>query len=216
MSHPPARLCVIRHGETAWNAERRIQGHLDIGLNPTGLRQARAAARRLAAEGVAVAAVYSSDLARARVTAEAVAAHLGRPVRLQPALRERCYGIFEGLTYDQAEARHPGAYAAFMARQPELPIPQGESLEDFSARVSRCLEALAAAHRGETAVLVCHGGVLDVINRHVRGRPLAAPRDFSIANAGITWLERDGAGWRILQWSCTRHLDGGALDELPG
>lgn len=212
----PTRICVIRHGETFWNADRRIQGHLDIGLNPTGLRQARAAARRLAAEAGTVTAVYSSDLARARVTAEAIAAHLGRPVCLRPALRERSYGIFEGLTYDEARQQHPGAYAAFEARQPELPIPQGESLEDFSARVSRCLEALAAEHRGETVVLVCHGGVLDVINRHVRGRPLAAPRDFTIPNAGITWLERDGAGWRIVQWSCTRHLEDGALDELPG
>jgi len=211
------RICVVRHGETFWNAERRIQGHLDIGLNPTGLRQAQAAARRLKGEGGGIAAVYSSDLARARVTAEAIAAHLGKPVQLRPALRERRYGLFEGLTYDDARREHPDAYAAFEARQPEMPIPGGESLVDFSSRVTDCLEQLAKAHPGESVVLVCHGGVLDVINRHVRGLPLAAPRDFTIPNAGVTWLERmPGGQWRIVQWGCTRHLDGGALDELPG
>jgi len=211
------RICVVRHGETFWNAERRIQGHLDIGLNPTGLRQAQAAARRLKGEGSGIAAVYSSDLARARVTAEAIAAHLGKPVQLRPALRERRYGLFEGLTYDDARHRHPDAYAAFEARQPEMPIPGGESLAEFSARVTGCLEQLASAHPGESVVLVCHGGVLDVINRHVRGLPLAAPRDFTIPNAGVTWLEKaQGGAWRIVQWGCTRHLDDGALDELPG
>ena len=211
----PTRICVVRHGETFWNAERRIQGHIDIDLNPTGLRQARAAARRLEEEG-AFAAVYSSDLSRARVTAEAIAAHLGRPVRLRPALRERRYGLFEGLTYTEASQRHPEAYAAFEARQPAAPIPGGESLSEFSARVTGCLEALAASHGGETLLLVCHGGVLDVINRHVRGLPLAAPRDFTIPNAGITWLEKGTDGtWRIVLWGCTRHLEAGALDELP-
>ena len=213
------RLCLVRHGETFWNAERRLQGHQDIGLNAAGLLQARAAARRLSGEPVA--ALYASDLSRARLTAEAIAAHLGLPPRLLRDFRERCYGIFEGLTYDEARERHPAEYAAFESRDPDFAFPGGgESLVGFSARVTRQLAAVAAAHPGQTVVIVTHGGVLDVVNRFVRGNPLHTPRDFHIPNAGLNWLEVDGAAaqgaWRIALWGCTRHLDGDALDELPG
>lgn len=212
---PTCRICFVRHGETPWNAERRIQGHTDIGLDREGVHQAILAARWLAALPERPTVLYSSDLLRARMTAEHLARKLELPVRLAPELRERRYGFFEGLTYDEARARHPEDYAAFEHRLPDYAFPHGgESLVTFFARVTARLQAIAAAHAGETVAVVTHGGVLDIVNRFVRGNPLELPRDFHIPNAGLNWVTADAAGWRIDAWGDTRHLDHGALDEL--
>ncbi len=210
------RFCLIRHGETPWNAERRIQGHTDVGLDPEGVHQAELAARWLAAAGARrPTRLYSSDLLRARMTAERLAERLALPVDLLPAMRERRYGFFEGLTYDEAKHRYPEDYAAFEHREPDYAFPQGgESLKVFSARVVACLRGLAARHAGETVALVTHGGVLDIVNRFVRGNPLQTPRDFHIPNTGLNWLLAGPDGWTIEAWADTRHLDHGALDEL--
>lgn len=209
------RFCLIRHGETPWNTERRIQGHTDIGLDPEGVHQAGLAGRWLAAGERRPQFLYSSDLLRARLTAEALAIALGQTIRYIPALRERRYGCFEGLTYDEARERHPQDYAAFERREPDYAFPQGgESLRTFSARVVAVLQALHAAHRGEVVAIVTHGGVLDIVNRFVRGNPLNTPRDFHIPNTGLNWIVAGAAGWHIDAWAETRHLDHGALDEL--
>lgn len=210
------RFCLIRHGETPWNAERRIQGHTDIGLDPEGIHQAELAARWLAAAGQRrPTRLYSSDLLRARMTAERLALSLGLMPELLPAMRERRYGDFEGLTYDEARLRYPDDYAAFEHREPDYAFPGGgESLRGFSARVVDCLRMLAARHVGETVALVTHGGVLDIVNRFVRGNPLHLPRDFVIPNTGFNWLLAGESGWTIEAWADVRHLDHGALDEL--
>lgn len=208
------RICLIRHGETHWNTEKRIQGHLDIDLNPTGLAQARSVARYLA--GYPVAALYSSDLLRARQTAERIAAALALPFTPLLEFRERAYGIFEGLTYDEARIRYPAEYLLFEARDAEQAFAgSGESLRQFHLRVSHRLRALALAHCGQTVALVTHGGVLDIVNRFVRGTPLEAPRDFSIPNAGVNWLSVCGDAWQLDAWAQTAHLEAGGLDELP-
>lgn len=209
----PTRICLIRHGETAWNAERRIQGQIDIGLSAVGLAQARAAATRLSAEPAT--ALYSSDLLRARQTAEIIAAALDLSSILHPEFRERRYGIFEGRTYDEARAAYPEDYAAFERRDPDYAFPSGgESLLEFHARVTAPLRALAARHAGQTVLLVTHGGVLDIVNRFVRGKPLDAPRDFLIPNAGISWLAVNGERWTLEEWGVTSHLANEGLDEL--
>jgi probable phosphoglycerate mutase len=210
------RFCLIRHGETPWNAERRIQGHTDIGLDPEGVHQAELAARWLAALGERrPQALYSSDLLRARMTAESISGRLELSIRLLPEMRERRYGLFEGLTYDEARQRYPEDYAAFEHRQRDYAFPQGgESLTVFSARIVACLQALAVQHAGEVVALVTHGGVLDIVNRFVRGNPLELPRDFHIPNTGLNWIVAGPDGWRIESWAETRHLDHGALDEL--
>lgn len=208
------RICLVRHGETTWNAEKRIQGQIDIGLNAAGLAQAQAAAEWLAAE--AVAALYSSDLLRARQTAERIAHRMQLLPAFLPEFRERRYGFFEGLTYDESRARYPADYHAFETREPNFVIPfGGESLQQLHARVSGGLRELAAEHAGETIIVVTHGGVLDIVNRLVRGNPLSAPRDFLIPNAGINWLRVRGETWTLESWGQTGHLAGFGLDELP-
>jgi probable phosphoglycerate mutase len=209
----PTRICLIRHGETAWNTEKRIQGHLDITLNTQGFAQAAAVARWLSSQPVSV--LYSSDLLRAWQTAEHIGVALGLTPQAEQALRERRYGIFEGLTYAEARNNHPASYVLFECRAPEAIIPGGgESLHQLNARVTECLCRLAVQHTGQTIVLVTHGGVLDIINRFVRGNPLGQPRDFLIPNAGITWLTLNGAAWTLETWGETRHLKSDALDEI--
>ncbi len=210
---PTTRICLVRHGETEWNAERRIQGQIDIGLNDTGRRQAAAAGRWLQTAGIA--ALYGSDLKRAWHTAEAIGRALGLAPQPVPELRERRYGVFEGLTYDEARARHPDGYAAFEGRNADYDFENGESLTAMYARVTGKIREIAAAHRGRNVVVVVHGGVLDIVNRFVRGNPLEMPRDFLIPNAGLNWIAAVDGAWRIETWGETAHLDDGALDELP-
>ena len=205
------RFCLVRHGETSWNAERRLQGHEDIPLNATGQAQARATARLLA--DTHFDAAYTSDLARAADTARAICSgHLVPTPRAD--LRERHYGCFQGLTYTEAQAAHPQAYAHFEARTPNRPIPGGESLVDFAARIHAAFEAIATEHPNQTVLVVAHGGVLDIVNRLARALPLDAVRDFRIPNAALNWLRRDDAGWTIDAWAQEAHL-GQARDELP-
>lgn len=207
------RICLVRHGETEWNAERRIQGQIDIALNATGRSQAAAAGRWLRDE--AIAAVYSSDLQRAWATACAIGGALGLGPIAVPEMRERRYGIFEGLTYAELRARHPAGYAAFEARDPDYDFETGESLRAMFDRVTGKLQELAARHAGESIVIVLHGGVLDIINRFVRAHPLHTPRDFLIPNAGLNWIALADGQWCIESWGETRHLEADALDELP-
>ena len=208
-----ARICLVRHGETAWNAERRLQGHTDIPLNPTGLAQARAIADQLATQHFD--ALYTSDLLRAVQTAEATARRLGLTAVRHPGLRERHFGVFQGLTYDEARARYPQAYACFETRDPDYAFEQGgESLRSFAQRIREVVTALATRHAGQQILLVAHGGVLDTVNRMVRGLPLQSQRDFLIPNAALNWIEYEQGSWRLLSWAEQSHLVA-ARDELP-
>lgn len=205
------RLCIVRHGETAWNAEHRVQGQLDVALNDTGRAQAQAVAQALADDRFA--AIYSSDLSRARQTAEPVARLLSMRMLVEPGLRERHYGIFERLTYAEVKVRYPEDYARFERRDPEYDFQTGEALRAFSERAVRCVRALAGRHPGESILLVTHGGVLDKLYRFITGLPLSAPRDFAIPNCAINRIEASSS-WKILSWADVSHLES-ALDDLP-
>jgi 2,3-bisphosphoglycerate-dependent phosphoglycerate mutase len=210
---PTTRICLVRHGETEWNAERRIQGQIDIALNPTGLDQAAAVGSWLRNAGIV--ALYSSDLRRAWATAQAIGAALGLAPVAVPEMRERRYGIFEGLNYDEARERFPEGYAAFARRDADYSFDGGESLTQMAARVTGKLEEIAAAHPRQNVAVVLHGGVLDIVNHFVRGNPLEMPRDFLIPNAGISWIATVNGVWTLESWGETGHLEPGALDELP-
>jgi len=205
------RLCIVRHGETAWNAEHRVQGQLDVPLNAIGLAQAQAAAKILTQEKFD--AIYSSDLMRARQTADPVAIYHSMRILFDKNLRERHYGIFERLTYAEVKVRYPDDYARFDARDPEYAFRTGESLKDFFERSIAVISKLADAHQNQSILVFTHGGVLDMLYRHITGVSLSAERDFGIPNAGLNRVELTPAGWRILAWADVAHLDG-ALDDL--
>ena len=205
------KICLIRHGETAWNAEGRIQGQLDIPLSDVGLAQARAVARALATESFDV--IYASDLTRVRQTVEPTATRLALPVQLKVALRERHYGMFETLTYEDAKVRHSEHFARFKAREADFDFVSGESLRAFSERAIACFTEIVNAHVGKQILIFTHGGVLEMIYRHVNRLTLSSPRDFDLPNAALNWIEVAGERSNILAWSDTDHLEG-ALDEL--
>jgi len=205
------RICMVRHGETAWNAEGRVQGQLDIPLNEVGRAQARATAEVLA--GHDFSAIYSSDLLRVRQTAEPTARRLALPVALDAALRERHYGMFESLTYVEVRERFPEQYARFRDKDPDFDFEGGESLRGFADRSLLVVKALIERHAGEQIVVFTHGGVLEMVYRHAKAAGLSSPRDFEIPNAGINWIEVTPAGWLVPAWADISHL-AAALDDL--
>jgi probable phosphoglycerate mutase len=147
-------LLLARHGETDWNSERRWQGHTDRPLNERGREQARALAEELA--GRTIDAVYSSDLLRARETAEIVAAELGLEVRVEGGLREVDVGSWSGLVHSDVEASDPDGFRRW--QEGGKGWERGESYEEMRARVVAAVIELAAAHPGETLLVVTHGG----------------------------------------------------------
>lgn len=207
------RFCLIRHGETDWNSEKRIQGQIDIDLNAGGRAQAAAVAAGLA--GQTFAAVYSSDLRRAWHTAQIAAAGLGLAVAPALTLRERHFGVMQGVTSAEARQHFPDVHQHHQARTPDYDFDTGESLIAFAARVLGGLDELAARHAGENVLAFTHGGVLDIVHRAATGRPLDAPRDFTLPNAAFNWVECDSNGWRLISWADCRHLQR-ALDEVAG
>lgn len=200
----PTRLCIVRHGETDWNAQRRIQGQIDIPLNATGRQQAEATAKGLL--GLPFAAIYSSDLQRAHDTAAAAAALLQLPVRPEPGLRERHYGEFQGLTQDEIKAR--ADYERYINRDTGFAFGNGESLAGFAERIKRTVNALAQRHAGASLLIFAHGGVLDVIYRIATHRPLETARDFPIPNAALNWVEVGNPDWQLIEWGVQDHLAG--------
>jgi probable phosphoglycerate mutase len=205
------RFCLIRHGETDWNAEKRIQGQIDIDLNATGEAQARAVRPGLA--GQRFNAIYSSDLARAWRTAEIATAELAIAVSPAPTLRERHYGVFQGLTAPEAKLQQPEAYHHHHLRTPDYAYGNGETLIAFSARIMDTLNHLAEQHRGGVVLAFTHGGVLDIVYRVATGRLLETPRDFAVPNAALNWLDCSAGAWTLRNWGDRRHLER-ALDEV--
>lgn len=198
------RFCIVRHGETDWNVERRIQGHTDVSLNATGRAQALAMAYNAAHRHFH--AIYSSDLRRARETARFIAELEGHEVRPLPALRERHFGLFQGLTAAEAAQRHPEAHARYVARDADFDFHGGESLRVFAGRVLAAIEWLARHHAGQTLLAVSHSGVLDVLYRQATGRDLSAPRDFDIPNCALNWFHLDAHGLHLERWADRHHL----------
>lgn len=209
------RILAIRHGETAWNVDGRIQGHLDIPLSDTGRTQARRLARALAGRG-AIDQIVSSDLGRALETARAVADATGAPLATELALRERCFGDFEGRTFGEIAAAWPDEAERWRRRDPAWSPPggQGESLLLFQERITQVVRRLAAENVGKHIALFTHGGVLDVIYRAATGLGLQHARSWQIGNAAVNRLlwTPDG-GLTLVGWADTTHLEDESLDE---
>jgi probable phosphoglycerate mutase len=197
-------IVLVRHGETAWNVEGRIQGHLDIPLNETGLAQAAAVGARLLAENFD--AIYSSDLIRAYRTASPVAANPGIDIVRDQRLRERHLGVLQGLTGEEAFARQPDAWKVFKSRDAGLALAGGESLGEFSRRVVGFIEEILDRHAGDRVLIVTHGGALDAVYRHATRMPLSATRDFTIYNASVNVISHEGGRWAVDSWGDIGHL----------
>jgi probable phosphoglycerate mutase len=213
----PTQVLFIRHGETSWNRVKRIQGHIDIPLAETGIRQAQRLAQRLmkeARDGARLDAIYSSDLQRAQQTAQPAAAALGIAPRLVEALRERSYGVFQGHDSEEIAQRYPDDYARWQTRDPGFAPAGGESVRAFYHRIVHAVAAIVANHPGGRIACVTHGGVLDCVYRHARGLALDAPRDYALLNTSVNTVEFHADGRvTVLQWADVAHLDGASEDD---
>ncbi len=207
----PTRVLAIRHGETAWNVEGRIQGQLDVPLNETGRWQVHRLALAVAEEEIA--AIYSSDLLRAFETAQAVARGSGDAIVTDTGLRERGFGTFEGMSYAEINARWPEMGERWRRRDPTFGAPGGETLNAFYARSIAAASRLAALHPGQTIALVSHGGVMDCLYRAATRVALDAPRSWQLGNASINRLLYTPQGFTLIGWSDTYHLDDDTRDE---
>ncbi len=204
------RITAIRHGETAWNVDTRIQGQLDIGLNAKGRWQAERAGAALAGEQID--AVYSSDLWRAYDTALSVAKPHGLPIHTDEALRERGFGEFEGKTFVEIETALPAQALLWRQRAPDFAPAGGESLLIFRERVTQYIQALAVQNAGKHIVVVSHGGVMDVLYRAATGLDLQAPRSWQLTNAAVNRLLWNGEHLTLVGWGDTSHIDNAVYD----
>ena len=207
----PTRIIAIRHGETTWNVDTRIQGHLDIPLNDTGHRQAERMAQALKEEPIT--AIYASDLTRAWETAQYLGRTAGVDVTREEGLRERGFGDFQGKTFAEIETLLPEASLRWRKRDPHFAPPGGESLLALRSRVVAAAERLAAGHPGELIALVGHGGVMDVLYRAATRLDIQAPRTWALGNAAINRLLWTPEGFTLVGWADTQHLDEDVLDD---
>ena len=205
------RIIAIRHGETAWNVDTRIQGQLDIALNAAGRWQASRLAEVLKDEPIA--AIYASDLARAWETAQYVGRSVDLEVIKEEALRERGFGDFEGKTFAEIEAQLPDQSLRWRRRDPDFAPVGGESLTALRERVVEATVRLAERHQGELIALVAHGGVMDVLYRAATRLDIQAPRTWTLGNAAINRLLWTPGGLSLVGWADMQHLDSQSLDE---
>lgn len=206
---PMTSVIVVRHGETQWNKVGRQQGHLDSPLTELGRKQAHAIADALADEPFDV--LYSSNLGRALTTAQIIAERTGHDVVVDPALRERHLGVFQGLDWQQIQQQYPAAYEAFQTGDPDYVIPDGESTRQRFNRTLAAIDRIVERHVGQRIVIVAHGGILNGLYRRTMAIDLARPRDFKLFNASINrFAVSDGhprKRWEIVRWADVDHLE---------
>mgnify|MGYP000216825110 CR=1 FL=1 len=209
------RFCLIRHGETSWNAEKRLQGHTDIPLNAKGVIQARQMAQALKDMNLTFDMLYTSDLKRAADTANAIVELFGIEAKVDSTLRERHFGALQGLSIQEAPLVQPAIWQAHIARDLEHELEGGESIQQFALRVQTVLDKIQAQHSGKTILLVSHGGTLDMMYRIASKQALNAERVVSVPNASLNWITHSELnGWSVEQWADTRHLEGPALENI--
>ena len=200
------RVYIVRHGETEWNAQGRIQGHTDVSMSERGRQQARALARRLA--GISFDVVFSSDLSRTRETAEIILGERKTPRHATPLLREYHKGVFEGLTVHEYSKRYPELYLASLVNDLDFAPTGGESIRQTSARLAAFVAQLRAHHLDDDVLVVGHGGSLRSAIVALMDLPLEANWKFIMGNCALSIFDAypDNAVMRL--YNDTSHLDG--------
>jgi alpha-ribazole phosphatase len=201
------RLLLVRHGRTAYNAEIRFMGQLDIPMDAVGLRQVQALARRLSAEQPSV--IYCSDLDRARATALEIKSAISAwpPVKEDVRLREMDFGSWQGMTYAEINQQDPDSLARWREDRLRAP-PGGETLAAFAARVQAACDEICDSHPDQTVVIAGHGGPLQVIIAHALGLPLDAYWKVDVSNASLSELRLHPAGAVLHLLNDTSHWAG--------
>jgi len=217
-TQPNTTLLAIRHGETRWNAEERYQGHGDSPLTETGRNQVKALGLRMKA--FQFNSLISSDLGRAQETATIIAHYTGHTVETDSRIRERNYGVLEGLTVPEIKATHSEILEKLDANDPDYMIPKGENHRQHYQRNASFINDLLHQRAGTNIALIIHGGVLDSIFRCIAGLPLDRPRCFTTNNASLSIFTHGTfygtTRWVIETWNDVGHLNGMGRNPGPG
>lgn len=207
------RITIVRHGETEWNVTLQLQGHQDSGLTVLGKKQVAATAEII--KGRSFDVLVSSDLRRAVKTAEVINQYHHLELNLHEGLRERNFGIMEGLTRNQVMERYPETHDKYMRRDPDYLVPNGESLVQFYERIVNTIEEIGKQYQGKNILLVAHGGVLDCIIRRVFDMKLDAARKYRLYNGSVNTIVLQNGMWIMEEWGViSREAELKPKDEL--
>jgi probable phosphoglycerate mutase len=197
-------ITIVRHGETIWNVEQRIQGQHNSKLTKNGILQAELVANALAKREFDV--LISSDLERAVETARIINTKLLLPHECNSNLRERSFGILEGKTLTEIKEQFPNEYSSYKARDPKFIIPEGESIEQLFSRVTSEMKDIAHKFCNRRVLIVSHGLVLEMMMYKTFSIELDKPRGFSINNSSISSFYIDEDNWFLKEWGVIEHL----------
>ena len=197
-------IILIRHGETEWNSQQRMQGHSNSDLSSVGQAQIQALGQWM--KIVPFDHIYSSDSLRAKQTAEAITQFSGHELKIDLRLREKNLGVFEGLTSEEARERHPEVFRLFKTAGSKYVIDEGESTQQLQDRALEIVEEIRFKHPEERVLLVTHGGFIRVVMKHSLGLSLETPTRFLIRNTGVfrlVWEDK----WIVSQMGGVSHLE---------
>ncbi len=197
-------IILIRHGETEWNSQQRMQGHSNSDLSSVGQAQIQALGQWM--KNVPFDHIYSSDSLRAKQTAEAITQFSGHELKIDLRLREKNLGVFEGLTSEEARERHPEVFRLFKTAGSKYVIDEGESTQQLQDRALEIVDEIRIKHPEEHVLLVTHGGFIRVVMKHSLGLSLETPTRFLIRNTGVfrlVWEDK----WIVSQMGGVLHLE---------
>lgn len=198
------KITIVRHGETEWNRTMQLQGHTDSPLTKTGILQAEQLAESIKKRPFDI--LISSDLGRALQTAKIINKHLNLNIELNSGLRERAFGIMEGLTRKEIEYRFKDTFKAYANRKSDYNIQNGESLIAFSERVINTVNEIAEKYRNKKLLIVAHGGVLDCIIRYIFKIDLDLERGFTVYNTSVNTISIGNNKWILEEWGNIEHI----------
>ncbi|MCS7206681.1 MAG: histidine phosphatase family protein [Dehalococcoidia bacterium] len=209
------RWLLVRHAESTWNQERRLQGQSDPPLSPQGQAQAQALRQRL--KRFSIAHTYASDLTRAVQTAHIVLEGRSIPLTLTPALREFAFGPWEGKLYDVLTREDPIRFRQFMTGDPSFePPPGGETRQQVLQRVGAFIAHVRQHHLQDDILIVSHGGCLRAVVVALLGLPVETLWRFRLAPASISVIEVDTHNARLVVWNDASHYLNGDLPRPGG
>ena len=197
-------IILIRHGETEWNSQKRMQGHSNSDLSSVGQAQIQALGQWM--KNVPFDLIYSSDSPRAKQTAEAITQFSGHELQFDQRLREKNLGVFEGLTSEEARERHPEVFRLFKTAGSKYVIDEGESTQQLQDRALEIVNEIRIKHPEERVLLVTHGGFIRVVMKHSLGLSLETPTRFLIRNTGVfrlVWEDK----WLVSLMGGVSHLE---------
>ncbi len=197
-------IILIRHGETEWNSQQRMQGHSNSDLSSVGQAQIQALGQWM--KNVPFDHIYSSDSLRAKQTAEAITQFSGHELKIDLRLREKNLGVFEGLTSEEARERHPEVFRLFKTAGSKYVIDEGESTQQLQDRALEIVDEIRIKHPEERVLLVTHGGFIRVVMKHSLGLSLETSTRFLIRNTGVfrlVWEDK----WIVSQMGGVSHLE---------